>query len=192
MNWKKWPNKGVAVPRALVGTRVRNPLKILVMCLSLLVNCYLEIKFHNKQKTGWTHPPPPPPPPFMQFSITIIILLCIITALASASAFLAAVGQIGQLALIGLLFRQLTSRLSEYSPKYPHLIFGIPRIIKTVSLDFLIPTSKLASIVIRNNNKNPKMAIFKSIGKGFFWNPHFQTIIVVIYLSRRWQAPGAV
>ena len=61
--------------------------------------------------------------------------------------FLAAVRQLGQLALIGLLFRQLTSKLFEYSPQYPHLIFGIPRRIKIVSRNFLIPTSKLASIL---------------------------------------------
>ena len=73
-----------------------------------------------------------------------------------------AVRQLGQLALIGILFPQITSRLSEYSPEYPHLIFRIPGRIKIVSRDFLIPTSKLAIIVIRNNYKNPKMAIFKS------------------------------
>ena len=31
-----------------------------------------------------------------------------------------------------------------------------------VSRDFLIPTLKLASIVIQNNDKSPKMAIFRS------------------------------
>ena len=35
---------------------VRNPLKSLVMGPILLVNCYLEIKFHKK--SGWTPPPP--------------------------------------------------------------------------------------------------------------------------------------
>ena len=34
--------------------------------------------------------------------------------------------QLDQLALIGILFCKLTSRLSIYSPEYPHLIFGIP------------------------------------------------------------------
>ena len=44
---------GVAVPRAPVGTRSRNPLKSLVMGPSLLVNCYLEIKFEvNQTKIG--------------------------------------------------------------------------------------------------------------------------------------------
>ena len=52
---------------------------------------------------------------------------------------------------MGILFRQLTSKLSEYSPEYPHLIVGIPERIKIISRDFLIPTSKLASIVIQNN-----------------------------------------
>ena len=47
---------GVAVPRA---PGVRNPLKSLVMGPSLLVNCYLEIKFHKKIRVN--HPPPPPP-----------------------------------------------------------------------------------------------------------------------------------
>ena len=36
---------------------VRNPLKSLVTGPSLLVNCYLEIKFQNNQG----EPPPPPP-----------------------------------------------------------------------------------------------------------------------------------
>ena len=65
-----------------------------------------------------------------------------------------AVRQLGQLALMGILFRQLASRLSEYSPQilieYPHFIFRMPRRIKIVSRELLIPTSKLASIVIRN------------------------------------------
>ena len=39
---------------------VRNPLKSSVTGLSLLVNCYLEIKFH---KIIRVNPPPPPPPP---------------------------------------------------------------------------------------------------------------------------------
>ena len=39
--------------------RVRNPLKSLVTGPSLLVNCYIEIKF-NKIIKG--DPPPPPPP----------------------------------------------------------------------------------------------------------------------------------
>ena len=60
-NWaKNWQNKGVAVPRAPVGTQSPEPRQ--KIGISLLVNCYLEIKFHN-QKTGWTPPPPPPPPP---------------------------------------------------------------------------------------------------------------------------------
>ena len=41
---KNLPNKGVAVPRAPVAPGDQNPLKSLVMGLSLLVNCYLEIK----------------------------------------------------------------------------------------------------------------------------------------------------
>ena len=48
---------GVAAPRAPFG--VRDPLKSSVTGLSLLVNCYLEIKFHKKIPIG---PPPPPPP----------------------------------------------------------------------------------------------------------------------------------
>ena len=39
---------------------VRNPVKSSVTGLSLLVNCYLEIKFH---KIIRVNPPPPPPPP---------------------------------------------------------------------------------------------------------------------------------
>ena len=39
---------------------VWNPLKSLVTGPSLLVNCYLEIKFH---KIIRVNPPPPPPPP---------------------------------------------------------------------------------------------------------------------------------
>ena len=39
---------------------VRNPLKSSVTGPSLLVNCYLEIKFH---KIISVNPPPPPPPP---------------------------------------------------------------------------------------------------------------------------------
>ena len=39
---------------------VRNPLKSSVTGPSLLVNCYLEIKFH---KIIRVNPPPPPPPP---------------------------------------------------------------------------------------------------------------------------------
>ena len=48
-NWaKNWPNMGVAVPRAPVGTRSPEPLKSSVTGPSLLVNCYIEIKFHKK------------------------------------------------------------------------------------------------------------------------------------------------
>ena len=39
---------------------VRNPLKSLVTGPSLLVNCYLEIKFHKIIRVN-PHPPPPPP-----------------------------------------------------------------------------------------------------------------------------------
>ena len=41
---------------------VRNPLKISVTGPSLLVNCYLEIKFHKIIRVN----PPPPPPPLKQ------------------------------------------------------------------------------------------------------------------------------
>ena len=51
--------------------------------------------------------------------------------------------------------------MSKYSPEYLHLIFRIPGRIEIVSLYPLIPTSKLASIVKRNNDKNHKMAIFR-------------------------------
>ena len=51
---------GVAVPRA---PGVRNLLKSLVMGPSLLVNCYLEIKFHKKIRVN-----PPPPPPIKAWS----------------------------------------------------------------------------------------------------------------------------
>ena len=47
---------GVAAGRLAVG--VRDPLKSSVTGPSLLVNCYLEIKFHKKIPIG------PPPPPF--------------------------------------------------------------------------------------------------------------------------------
>ena len=48
--------------------RVRNPLKSSVTGPSLLVNCYLEIKFHkiirvNPPPPPTPSPPPPPPPP---------------------------------------------------------------------------------------------------------------------------------
>ena len=46
---------GVAAPRASFGGWVRDPLKSLVTGPSLLVNCYLEIKFHKKIPIG---PPP--------------------------------------------------------------------------------------------------------------------------------------
>ena len=39
---------GVAAPRAPFGGWGPGPLKSLVTGLSLLVNCYLEIKFHKK------------------------------------------------------------------------------------------------------------------------------------------------
>ena len=39
---------GVAAPRAPVGGRVRNPPKSSVTGPSLLVNCYLKIKFYKK------------------------------------------------------------------------------------------------------------------------------------------------
>ena len=53
---KNWPNMGVAVPQGPVGTRSPEALKSLVMGPSLLVNCYLEIKFHKKIRVN---PPPP-------------------------------------------------------------------------------------------------------------------------------------
>ena len=74
-----------------------------------------------------------------------------ITALASVTAFFCSTSII----LISVnrdTLPRITSRLSEYSQEYPHLIFGIPGRIEIVGWDFLIPTSKLASIVIRNNN----------------------------------------
>ena len=46
---------GVAVPRALVGTRSPEPPQNFVIGPNLLVNCYLEIKFHNKIRVN---PPP--------------------------------------------------------------------------------------------------------------------------------------
>ena len=59
--WQNWvknlPNMGVAVPWAPVGTRSPEPLKSLVTGPSLLVDCYLEIKFHIKIRVN---PPPPP------------------------------------------------------------------------------------------------------------------------------------
>ena len=42
----------------------RNPPKSLVTGPSLLVNCYLKIKFHKKYPLS--PPPPPPPPPIPQ------------------------------------------------------------------------------------------------------------------------------
>ena len=45
---------GVAVPRALVGCWGLGPLKSLVTGPSLLVNRYLENKFHKK--SGWSPP----------------------------------------------------------------------------------------------------------------------------------------
>ena len=45
------PNMGVGVPRAPVGNRSPELLKSLVTGPSLLVNCYLEIKFHKKNQS---------------------------------------------------------------------------------------------------------------------------------------------
>ena len=59
---------GVAAPRAPFGGWVRDPLKSSVTGPSLLVICYLEIKFHKKIPIG---PPPPPPPPLKKL-ITFI------------------------------------------------------------------------------------------------------------------------
>ena len=47
---------------------VRDPLKSLNTGLSLLVNCYLEIKFH---KIIRVNPPPPPPPLTIDLKIII-------------------------------------------------------------------------------------------------------------------------
>ena len=49
---------------------VRNPLKSSVTGPSLLVNCYLEIKFHKIIRVN-PPPPPPPPPPLKQSKFTI-------------------------------------------------------------------------------------------------------------------------
>ena len=48
---------GVAAPQAPFGGWGPGPLKSSVTGPSLLVNCYLEIKFHKKIPIG---PPPPP------------------------------------------------------------------------------------------------------------------------------------
>ena len=51
---------GVAAPRAPFGGRgPGDPFKSSVTGPSLLVNCYLETKFHKKIRVN---PPPPPPP----------------------------------------------------------------------------------------------------------------------------------
>ena len=68
------------------------------------------------------------------------------------------------------MLHKITSRLSEYSSEYPHLISRIPGIIEVVSRDVLIPTSKKASIVIPHNVKKPKMAILKSLLKSTITN----------------------
>ena len=61
-----------------------------------------------------------------------------------------AIHQLGQLALIGILFCQITSRLSEY----PHLIFSIPGRIEIVSRDFF--NFYLETCQHSNNDKTPK------------------------------------
>ena len=83
--------------------------------------------------------------------------ISLITALTSATAFLCRTS----IRLISFNWDTFPknngySRLSEYSSEYPHLISKIPGIIEIVSRDVLIPTSKKASIVIRNNDKTPK------------------------------------
>ena len=57
LNWASFgPNMGVAAPRAPFGGWGPGPLKSSVTGPSLLVNCYLEIKFHKKIPIA---PPPP-------------------------------------------------------------------------------------------------------------------------------------
>ena len=54
---------------------VRNPLKSSVTGPSLLVNCYLEIKFH---KIIRVNPPPPPPPLIHAPCAQILYAVCIL------------------------------------------------------------------------------------------------------------------
>ena len=58
--------------RLAVG--VRDPLKSSVTGLSLLVNCYLEIKFHKKIPIA----PPPPPPLNTNRKRGVVMLLIIL------------------------------------------------------------------------------------------------------------------
>ena len=51
---------------------VRNPLKTSVTGPSLLVNCYLEIKFH---KIIRVNPPPPPPPPLKSENVEMLLIM---------------------------------------------------------------------------------------------------------------------